>query len=68
MHLRLRDGDHPAGDGCLEGRFELAEGDFPLHDSAQVVLIEVEEERRLRARSLLAGGGRCGKAHHRPGH
>jgi hypothetical protein len=43
MRLRLRDGDNTTGDGGPQGWLELAEGDLPLHDSAQVVLIEVEE-------------------------
>jgi Glycosyl hydrolase family 65, N-terminal domain len=48
MRFRLRDGDRPASDGGPQDRLELAEGDLPLHDAAQVVLIEVEELHRPR--------------------
>ena len=58
MRLRLRDGDRPASDGRSQGWLELAEGNLPLRDSAQVVLIEVEEELHLRARTLPRGSCR----------
>jgi hypothetical protein len=41
MRFRLRDGDRAARDGSPQGRLELAEADLPLHDSTQVVLIEL---------------------------
>jgi hypothetical protein len=53
MRLGLRDGDRPARDSGSQGWLELAEGDLSLHDPAQVVLIEVEEE--------LRGAGRFAK-------
>jgi hypothetical protein len=48
--FRLRDGDRLASDCGSQSWLELTEGDLPLHDSAQVVLIEVEENRHLRRR------------------
>jgi hypothetical protein len=50
MRLRLRDRDRPAGDGGPQHRLELAEAGLPLDDSAQVVLVEVDRERRHRRR------------------
>jgi hypothetical protein len=44
MRLRLRDDDRTARNGCPQGRLEVAKGDLPLHHSAQIVLIEVEEQ------------------------
>jgi hypothetical protein len=36
-----------------QGRLELAEGNLPLHDSAQIVLIEIEQKRVGRVNSVI---------------
>jgi hypothetical protein len=46
MRLGLRDDDRTTGNGCPEDRLELPEGGLPFDHSAQVVLIEIEAERR----------------------
>jgi hypothetical protein len=67
MRLRLRDGDCSAGDGGPEGWLELTEGDLPLHDSAQVILIEVEELQRAPASWVVSGAGSLRRLRHRLG-
>jgi hypothetical protein len=63
MRLRLRNADRPARDGDAQDGLELAEGGLPLHHSAQVVLIEVEEELGRRGPSHPPGAtGDCAPA------
>lgn len=62
MGLGLGDGDGPASDRQPQDWLQLAEGGLPLHDSAQVVLIEVKQGGPSRA------AGRRGRKPQPPTH
>jgi hypothetical protein len=46
MRLGLRDDDRTTGNGCPENWLELPEGGLPFDHPTQVVLVEVEKDRR----------------------